>query len=86
MKNTKIGNLYQIGINMSELTMCNYCTFKSVERRVREGNTLVQRNIGDGIELCIVPNEIDFEKLSEVEKSKYDIGIWFMELTDHCVC
>lgn len=63
---------------MSELTSCNYCTLQRIKREARERGerVLLRPAKGGGIECAThKPNE---------QPKKFTV--WFMELTDHCVC
>lgn len=61
---------------MSELTKCNYCTLKSIERRTRlSGEKVITRPAkGGGIDVF------------RVKAGREHFAAWLMELTAHCVC
>jgi hypothetical protein len=58
---------------MSELTKCNYCTLEAIKRSY-PGREVTVIRITNGI--CGLQVFIDGR----------GIGVWFDELSDHCVC
>lgn len=63
---------------MSELTRCNYCTLRDIKRNAKiHGEVVTVRPAkGGGIEVATHKPDEDPDSFS----------VWFMELTDHCVC
>lgn len=67
---------------MSELTRCNYCSYKLYERIAKKENqkfTYVNNTV------YIHPKEVDIKSLDNFEREKY-FRAWFMELGDRCEC
>jgi hypothetical protein len=61
---------------MSELTSCNYCTLKRIKARAeKDGNQVIVK----GQNVYVIPKG---RKLTPEDK----FTIWFMSLTNHCVC
>jgi len=63
---------------MSELTICNYCRLKRMQKR---GFRIVKKPslLGEGYNIYRIP------KGQKLDRKEHWIG-WMMEITDHCVC
>jgi len=63
--------VYQYEVtNVSELTKCNYCSFKAMKETYTKSKITTKKNKTGGL---------------DVYKDGEWIA-WFMQLTDHCVC
>jgi len=77
---------------MSELTQCNFCSFKAVQRSARARGLKITKvpNMG-GVDILLHPKDVDPKTLSKGEpnskrlREKYFVA-WYMELPDHCCC
>lgn len=72
---------------MSELTRCNYCTLKILERDAKKYGTVITKLKGwrGGTDVFMHPENVDIETLSREERDKY-FCVWLMEISTHCVC
>jgi hypothetical protein len=81
---------------MSELTTCNYCMLRSMERRCPDDRRLIQRagvvsghsKMSSWITIYSVPKAVTlgaFDRLTRKGRERY-FAASFMALTDHCVC
>ena len=80
---------------MSELTLCNYCVLKQMRSQwkspykwermgAKKSDRLYVRHEEGWVAVWRVPKG---KTLSQMRKENKDgAGVWFMELTDHCVC
>jgi hypothetical protein len=55
---------------MSELTRCNYCTFKAIKKRKKEKDKMKIVSEDGGTSIYINDKFV----------------VWFMSLPDHCCC
>lgn len=75
---------------MSEHTPCNYCTLSRIRRRAKNEGKIVtvipdtSSQLG-GINVYIHPIKIMIMELPEKKREKYS-AVWFMSISDHCVC
>lgn len=71
---------------MSELTPCNFCDLQRLKREAKAAKKVVSlRGDRGGIAAYVHCPNINLDALNESECGKLR-RIWFMELTDHCVC
>jgi len=59
---------------MSELTQCNYCSWKEAKKRAKK----------EGYKIKLKPSKEMPGWLAKVKDGE-EIG-WYMEMSDHCVC
>ena len=59
---------------MSELTPCNYCTYKGIKERCKKEGKKVK---------LVSSKEIPGWRAVKIEGKEV---AWFMEITNHCVC
>lgn len=59
---------------MSERTKCNYCVLQAIKQS-NPGKEVVVLKVGDQ-QICNLQVFVDGR----------GIGVWFQELSDHCVC
>jgi len=77
---------------VSELTPCNYCSFKRIKRRAKQDNNTVTLRYGFmGGKDCFVhpPDVVITPEIAKDENHplhKQYFVAWFMELPDHCCC
>jgi len=67
---------------MSELTRCNYCSYKLYKEQAKKENkklTYINNTV------YIHPNDINIKSLDNFEREKY-YRAWFMELGNQCCC
>jgi hypothetical protein len=73
---------------MSSLTSCNFCDLKNLRNRIKgTGSKIFLRAEDGGVAVYVVPKgeKLDTSKDAKGEPSK-QWRMWFMELTEHCVC
>lgn len=75
---------------MSELTPCNYCTLLRTKARAKKEGKVVTviadttTSLG-GLNVYVHPKNVKIKELAPIARETYG-GVWFMALTDHCVC
>ena len=71
---------------MSELTQCNFCSLRTIERKAKAAkkqvSTIYNKEHG-GMDVFVHPKKV---KISQENKPKEYFVAWFMELSTHCVC
>ena len=76
---------------MSELTPCNYCNLRSIERRAKADGqqrvTLIG-GIGGFIDIYVHPDSVSAQALAvgKVSERKLYWQAAMVAITDHCVC
>lgn len=77
---------------MSELTECNHCSLKAIQRRAdkQDKEVLVvsapKFSFDKGVEVFTVPKGFDPEQLSDIPTRDKYFCCWFAELSERCVC
>lgn len=83
---------------MSELTLCNYCSFENIKQHAKaESKQVVTRESKSklgGTDVYLIPAGVKVpkeiaghtEKYEGDEFSKKYFVVWFWKLTDHCAC
>lgn len=67
---------------MSRFTSCNHCDLERLKKKAQELDmklTVIHNNV------FVYPKDVDFDKLDPKERDQY-FRMWFMSITDHCVC
>jgi len=59
---------------MSELTTCNYCSFREIKARCKKEK-----------KKCKLVSSKDLAGFTAAEVDDIEVA-WFKEMTDHCVC
>lgn len=73
---------------MSELTPCNYCTFRRIKHRAALRDWRVTKKVDkDGwTNIYVHPSNVtEFPNRYDGEPSRYFVAS-MMKITDHCVC
>lgn len=76
---------------MSELTLCNYCSLKQIERLAEAAGekVIVYRNTAYTVPKALSKKAFldlpDGDPDKKTGKGKY-FSAWFMQLPDHCCC
>ena len=70
---------------MSELTNCNYCSWRRIQMQAKQGGYSVALIDNTAYRLPAGVPTTQFQKWSKQDKEPYFLA-WFMELTNHCVC
>ena len=75
---------------MSDLTTCNHCDlirYKAEAKKQRKVITLLEdtTSLLSGLDVYRHPKKVKIEELPKAKREQYHI-VWFMSLTDHCVC
>jgi len=68
------------------MSQCNYCTLKGVKERAKvRGQTVTVKSDDFGMRgLSAYVHEPDRDP--DTSENSSDRAVWFMELTDECVC
>ena len=76
---------------MSELTICNYCTFKECKKMARQKRMKLSKistkwGLG-GVDIVMHPKDVKAEdiKKDKALRDKYFL-CWFMDISDSCCC
>jgi hypothetical protein len=75
---------------MSELTRCNYCDLRSIERGAKQDDMVITKLVGwkGGIDVFVHPSGAEITKKSQGDNHPHQkwFRAWFMSITDHCCC